>query len=155
LFIIVFAPLTLAWKLMPTGVGADELKNSVVTLLLSHDYKIIQQTIVAEGPVIRAERDGCEIVLAEMSPEGWSRDLFEKTTSSMDRKFFIFDGRMYTDQPTWMTVTSDRWSAYLRRLGIGRPPPFVLAVAETSSCNAEQLPWSDLIVRTERKTTLQ
>lgn len=144
-FILLLAPLTLCWKLLPNGPSAYELTNEMVGFLSQHGYSVTQRTIIAGMPVIHAESDSCKIVMVEISPEGWSRDIFAETVKSMDRKFVVFDGRVYPDQPTWLTVTSDRWSAYLRRLGIPKASPPVIGVAETSGCDAERLPWNEFL----------
>jgi hypothetical protein len=142
-FILIFAPLTLSWKLLPIGAGANELKDEMAGFLSRNGYKVSQETIIADMPVIHAVSGGCKIVLVQMSSQGWSGDFFAKTAESMDRKFVIIDGSVYPGMPDWLTVTSDRWSVYLRRIGILRPGRRAIAVAETSACQAETLPWKE------------
>jgi hypothetical protein len=137
-------PLTLSWKLVAGPENVYELKKEMTAFLTRHEFKVTEQTIIESMPIIHAARDSCEIVMVGASPEGWSRDIFGQMTRSMDRKFIVFGGIVYAEQPTWLTVTADWWSSYLRRLGIARPGMHVIAVAETRDCGAERLPWKEL-----------
>lgn len=143
-FVIALVPLTLCWKLVAGPENLYELKKDMVAFLSRHEFTITEQTIVENMPMIHAELGACKIVMVEASPEGWSRDIFAQTARSMDRQFIVFGGTIYAEQPTWLTVTADWWSTYLRRLGIARPGMHVIAVAETRDCDAERLPWKEL-----------
>jgi hypothetical protein len=62
---------------------------------------------------------------------------------TMDHVFIVYRGMIYTQQPTWLTVTHHWWSKYLRKLGLAGHEMPVIAVAATASCNAERLPWAE------------
>ena len=94
--------------------------------------------------VIRATTGTCRMHVMETSPEGWQRDLIRKRAQATDRVFFIFRGKVYTDQPTWQTATAAWWSRGLQKLGFRRHITPVIAVAASQLCNAERLPWDDL-----------
>jgi len=137
-------PLTLSWKLVAGPENVYELKNDIVAFLSRHEFDVTEQTIIEGMPMIHAEMGGCKIVIVEASPEGWSQDIFAQAARSMDHQFIVFDGTVYAEQPTWLTVTADWWSNFLRRLGIARPRAHVIAIAESQDCDAERLPWKDL-----------
>jgi hypothetical protein len=59
-----------------------------------------------------------------------------------DRTFIVFRGRIYNSQPLLLTFVDYVWFRSLSRLGLASHIPTVLAVV--SSCDAEQLPWSEL-----------
>src|SRR5262249_41886978 len=61
-----------------------------------------------------------------------------------DRSFVVFRGTVYIQQPIPLTVFHYLWSRFLRELGLTRHITPVIAVAANSSCNAEQLPWTEL-----------
>lgn len=143
-FVIGLVPLTLCWKLIAAPENVYGLKNDMVAFLSRYQFHVTEQTIVENMPIVHAELGACKIVMVEASPEGWSRDIFAQTARSMDHQFVVFGGAVYAEQPTWLTVTADWWSTYLRKLGIARPGIHVIAVAETRDCNAEGLPWKDL-----------
>ena len=143
-FVLGLVPLTLCWKLIAGPENVAELKEDMAAFLSRHEFNVTEKTIVENMPIVHAQLGACKIVMVEASPEGWSRDIFAQTARSMDHQFIVFDGAVYAEQPTWLTVTADWWSSFLRRLGIGRTGTRVFAVAETRECHAERLPWKDL-----------
>jgi len=87
-------------------------------------------------------------VLAAKSPAmGWDRDLLRQHTTPNDRVFVVFRGKVYDEQPTWLTVPDYLWSRVQRELGINRQPTPVFAVISPVGCQAERLPWHELAER--------
>jgi hypothetical protein len=62
----------------------------------------------------------------------------------VDRTFVVFRGKIYKDQPTWLTVPYFLWARLKRELGLGAHTPPLLAVIATPNCDAERLPWREL-----------
>jgi hypothetical protein len=81
--------------------------------------------------------------IAEASPDGWNRDII-RDLAKTNQPFFVFRGEVYTEQPTWLTVTHSLFSKHLHTLGIAGQQTPVLAVAATPACSADQLPWAEL-----------
>jgi hypothetical protein len=77
---------------------------------------------------------------------GWDRDLIRRYAEGEDRIFVVFRGRIYADQPTFLTVFDALSSRFRRELGFGVSPNPVLAVVARMNCDAERLPWQQLDV---------
>jgi hypothetical protein len=87
------------------------------------------------------------MLVMEIAPDGWQRDLVRDRAQATDRVFFIFRGKVYPDQPTWLTAADGLWSRQLQRLGLHQDVTPVVAVIASELCNAEKLPWDELYER--------
>ena len=83
-------------------------------------------------------------MVVEASPDGWTRDFISELFGSVPPTFFVFRGKLYQEQPTWMTITDHLWTRGLRILGFARRDEPVLAVSAVASCDADLLPWDQL-----------
>jgi hypothetical protein len=147
-FIALLLPLTLVWKL---GVAADdsvELKERLVEFLVDHQFNVAAlEKWIDPMPGIHATTGRCRMLVMNVSPDGWQRDVIRGHAEATDRVFFIFRGKVYSDQPVWLAVAAGFWSRLLRRLGLRQHGMPVIAVIAPEFCNAEQLPWDQLYER--------
>src|SRR5262245_11378173 len=95
-------------------------------------------------PTIYATAPECRMLIAQSPVLGWDRDILNRYATPTDRIFVVFRGKMYADQPTWLTVSDYLWSRLRRQLGLTVRTTPLLAVIATRSCDAEQLPWDQL-----------
>jgi hypothetical protein len=72
---------------------------------------------------------------------GWDRDLIRRYADSDDRVFIVFRGRIYSDQPSFLTVFDALLTRFRREFGFNVQPNPVLA---KMNCDAERLPWDQL-----------
>jgi hypothetical protein len=82
--------------------------------------------------------------VALTSSRGWHRDLISNLTTPADRTFVVFRGRVYSEQPMWLTVPDFLWSKLVSGLGLSVYPAPVITVIAEPSCGAERLPWKEL-----------
>ena len=122
---------------------AHESKINIVEFLSRHKFDITER-IVADIPVIDATAGACRMIVVEASPDGWMRDFIHHILGPTEHQFIVFRGNIYTEQPTWLTLTDQWWSKSLRKLGLARRDAPVVAVSATESCDAERLPWDEL-----------
>ena len=94
--------------------------------------------------MLRANAGACRILIANSNPLAWDRDVISRNATVADRSFVVFRGRVYAEQPTWLTVPDFLWSRFQRELGLRAHAAPLLAVIATTSCNAERLPWGEL-----------
>ena len=81
----------------------------------------------------------------EGSSDGWQRDLVRaRAQATAGRVFFIFRGKIYPDQPIWLTGAAHLWSRELQKIGLRLHITPVIAVIAPELCNAERLPWDEL-----------
>jgi hypothetical protein len=141
-------PLTIAWKLTtPQGAldrrDSGEVQGKLVEFLIRHQFNIDIEKLL-DAPIIRASTGACRMLIMEVSPDGWQRDLIRSRAEATDRVLFIFRGKVYADQPVWLTATVGFWSRQLQRLGLLRNVPPVIAVIAPRLCNVKRLPWDEL-----------
>jgi hypothetical protein len=142
-FIILLIPLTLGWKLAEGEQTPHESKINIVEFLSRQKFDITKR-IVAGMPVIDATAGACRMIVVEAAPDGWMRDFIHHILDSTEHQFTVFRGNIYTEQPTWLTLTDHWWSKSLRKLGLARSDAPVITVSATESCDAERLPWDEL-----------
>jgi hypothetical protein len=143
--------LTIGWKVaIPQG-SARDLDSDLITFFKRNNFnvdvagKIINPGIGAtDVPIIHANRDSCTLLVAALMFDGSNRELVESRLANKDRRFVVFRGKIYSQQPILLAVTHYLWSRFLTELGVdGRQSP-VLAVGSDASCNADLLPWTNL-----------
>jgi hypothetical protein len=142
--LIFLIPLTFTWKLVAERPAPHEMQGHIVRFLMIHNFSATEQTLVEGVPIVRATMGDCSMIVAEALPDGSTRDIVRHVATTMDQHFVVFRGKIYDEQPTWLTVTQDSWTRFLRKVGIPQleAPPII--VAATCSCGAERLPWAEL-----------
>jgi hypothetical protein len=144
-FIVLLLPLTLAWKLTVGLDDSNELKDRIVQFLVQHQFDVAVTEEIVEGmPTIRATREACGMLISKTSPYGWRRHMISELATATDRIFIVFRGRVYTEQPTWLTLVTHLWSRFLRELGLVHNATSVIAVVATAPCDAERFAWDEL-----------
>jgi hypothetical protein len=142
--IILLSLLTLGWKVAALEPSSVESTINVREFLARHDFDIREEIVVGGLPVIEATADTCRLKVVETSPDGWTQDIVRYIIGSFERQFFVFRGKVYSDQPTWLTITDHWLTKSLRQLGLERANAPTLAVTATTPCDAERLPWHEL-----------
>ena len=144
LLIVVLLPLTLVWKLTAGSDDSTELKNKVVAFLVRQQLEVaVLDDWNDNMPVIRATAGACRLEIAKASPDGSHNELLRARAAANDHIFTIFRGKVYVDQPTWLTVSYAVMSKLFQRMGLVRDVTPVLRVIARAPCNAEHLPWQE------------
>jgi hypothetical protein len=149
-FLVLLLPLTLGWKVLVHSVEANDpterSEDRVASFLVGHQFSLVGiEKMTGELPVVRVTGGpSCQMLVALASPRGWHRDMLRTLATPSDRTFVVFRGRVYSEQPMLLTITSFLWSKFLGQLGLQINATPVLAVIATKDCDAERLPWQDL-----------
>jgi hypothetical protein len=148
--LLLLLPLTLGWKLAVHPINSGEFKEQqahlkVAEFLVRQHFAVAVSEQVLEGrPAIRATAGACRMLVAKSPALGWDRDLIRRNATVADEVFVVFAGRVYAEQPTWLTVPDFLWARFQRELGMSAEPTPVFAIIATTSCAAERLPWNEL-----------
>lgn len=148
--LLLLLPLTLGLKLTVRPGGSVELSNKsaqlrVADFLARQRFTVILSDTLEEGqPNVRATAGACRILVAKSPAVEWGRDLLRRHATPADQVFVVFRGRVYQEQPAWLTVSDFLWSRFRRELGFNASPTPVLGVIASKTCDAERLPWIDL-----------
>jgi hypothetical protein len=150
-FLLLLLPLTLGLKLA-TGTGAALGTNSdkqvqleVAEFLLRQHFNVVRFEKFEEGqPMLRANAGECRILVAKSPAIGSDRDVLGQLAKADDRFAIIYRGKVYAEQPTWLTVSDFLWARFRRQIGLSTQAPPVLAVISSATCGADRLPWDEL-----------
>jgi hypothetical protein len=150
-FIVLLLPITLAWKLaVRPGADLGELNDRQVQLrvaefLFRQHFNVASAEKIEEGrPMIQATAGACRMLVAKSTAIGSDRDVIRRLAAPTDHVFIIYRGRVYVDQPTWLTVSDFLWARLRREMGLNARATSVLAVIAAANCGAERLPWDEL-----------
>jgi hypothetical protein len=148
-FIILALPLTLGLKLIvrpdtSAPSETDILKTVAKFLVRQHFIVTLPDQPDGAKPTVLATAGTCRMLVANSNSIAWERDVIRRSATVADRVFVVFRGRIYEDQPTWLTVTHFLWSRLQRELGLRAQAAPLLSVIATAGCGAERLPWSEL-----------
>jgi hypothetical protein len=153
LLVVVLLSLTLGWKLVantylrsPESQPDEQLaERKVAQFLARNHFNVVGAEQVVFGlQLVSATAGSCRVRVALSSSRGWHRDLLSQLPAQDDRTFVVFGGKIYREQPMWLTVPDFLWSKLLGRLGLNANPTPVINVIESPLCDAEKLPWREL-----------
>jgi hypothetical protein len=150
-FILLLLPITLGWKLAVRPAADSSERNDkqvqleVADFLVRQHFTVGRSEQIEEGrPMIQATVGGCRMLIAKSPALGTDRDVLRRYATGEDQVFVVFRGRVYADQPDWLTVSDFLWARLRRELGLGAEGAPVLAVIAGANCGADRLPWDEL-----------
>ena len=145
-FLVLLLPLTLGWKLAVKPVDPSKIRTAVVEFLTQHDFNVlVSKGTLVDIHIVEANSGPCRLLVGNISPYGVDTELVQHLGTATDRRFFVFRGTVYSEQPVLLTIVNHLRFRFLHDLGLVSAIPSVLAVV--SSCDAtEQLPWNELRV---------
>jgi hypothetical protein len=139
-------PVSLGWKLAAGAETPQQMTERMVAFLKRNQFEVVVTDKMNWNafPLMHASAGPCRLIVAEESADGWNSEIIRDFARSMDRLFIVYRGSIYPQRPGWLTLTHYWWSKYLHKMGLGGHEMPVIAVAQTASCGAEQLPWAEL-----------
>jgi hypothetical protein len=136
---------SIAWKIAVATEHQTDWRNGLVEFFeRNHFNVVVTEQQGTNVPIIQANRDSCRLQIAQLAPDGSNQGVVRHLFMGTDRLFFVFGGRVYTQQPILWSQIDYLWSERLRELGLIKQIAPVIAVATNTSCNAERLPWAEL-----------
>ena len=151
-FVLVVLVLTLGWKVAVRRDIPEEIEKKhadsqrkLADFLVRQHFTIVpekeKQTL--ELPIIRATAGACRILVIRPSFDGSDRERIRRYMSASDTVFVAFGGRIYAEQPTFLTVSDELWARLRRQLGLKAEAGPLLVVIANKGCEAERLPWHE------------
>jgi hypothetical protein len=86
---------------------------------------------------------GCAMLIANVSPLGWHRDVLSKIVRGNEQLFFVYGGTIFHVQPVWRTSAHYHWDRLRSYVGSADRAVLVLGVIATRSCRAMDMNWVD------------
>ena len=134
---------SLAWKIAVATERQTDWRNGLAVFFERNHFDAVV-TEQQDVSIIKANKASCRVQIAKLAPDGSNRGAVRDLFTGADRLFFVFRGRVYTQQPIFWTQVDYLWSERLRELGLIKRIAPVLAVATNATCDAERLPWDEL-----------
>lgn len=139
------ASLTLIGKLTAGSDPSVGPKDDLIAFLTRQQFEVhVLEEWSDDMPIIRATSNHCKMEIAKASPDGWNDDLLHARAAAADHVFTVFRGKVYVNQPTWLSAGYALLSKSLQSLKLVRYPTPVIRVIAQKSCKAELLPWHKL-----------
>ena len=132
-------------RLGGSGERTQEEVRLDIAEFLNRQHFVVEVSDAVEGqPTIRATAGDCRMLVVESPAAGWNSNMLQLYTTAADRSFVVYRGRVYANQPTWLTVSDAVWFRVRRELGLKVRTMPILAIIATASCDTERLPWNEL-----------
>ena len=145
LVLLLLLALSLAWKSAIRRDYSSNLEEKICTFLVRNGFIVtVSEEMIRDKRTFRATKAACRMLVTEISPRGWERDIINSRATGADQVFIVFGGKIYAEQPTWLTASDFLRYKLLSELGSNVRPTPVIAVMATKNCDAEQLPWYEL-----------
>jgi hypothetical protein len=144
-FLVLLLLVSLVWKSAIRIDYSSSFENSVSTFLARNHFIVVVSEEMFPGKLVfRASRAACRMLLTQVSPRGWERDSIYNSATAAEQVFIVFGGKIYAEQPMWLTAADFLWYKFRIELGLKVRPTPVIAVIAAKSCAAERLPWHEL-----------
>jgi hypothetical protein len=141
---LLIATLSLKVLVIRTQPGSEQreatVKTQIAGFLTRHGF----QPDPAASIGVSAHSGECQLLVTEVAYQGWLRDSIRRSAAPEDQLLFFFRGRMYPDQPVWLTRVSGQWASLLQNLGLNAPSDPVLGIVASPACKLDALPWQEL-----------
>jgi hypothetical protein len=137
--------ISLAWKSAIRIDYSSNLEEKIRSFLVRNHFIVtVSEEMIRDHRTFQASRAACRMLITEISSRGWERDSISSRATVVEQVFIVFGGKIYAEQPTWLTASDFLWYKLLSELGLKVRPTPLIAVIATKSCNAERLPWYEL-----------
>lgn len=148
--VIVLFALSIGTKLILSAseYGDDEqarvVERQVVSFLGSNGFHVNDPELDVQLWTVTAVKGTCHMRVAVVSPHGWHRQVVRHTTPPGSKVFFVVDGRIYEDQPTWRTRAYFYWRRMNGLIGRSLAASLILGVVASPECGWMDNSWSVL-----------
>jgi hypothetical protein len=137
--------ISLGWKSAIRIDYSSNLEDKIRGFLVRNHFIVtVSEEMIRDHRTFRATKAACQMLITEISHRGWERDTINSRAKVGEQVLIVFGGKIYAEQPTWLTASDFLWYKLLSELGLKVRPTPLLAVMATKSCDAERLPWYEL-----------
>jgi hypothetical protein len=142
--LVLLLPLSLGWKCAIRIDYSTNVQETIVEFLARNYFSVSESDqIMPQTRTFAGRSFSCRILITLVSYRAWERDAIYNHATAEDQVFFVFNGKIYSNYPSWLAGFNFLWYKIMSELGFRMQTPFAIAVIATKSCNAEQLPWHE------------
>ena len=142
-FIVIFLSLTLTWKVI-VGVPSDgHLEDDIIAFLTREGFDAVAAQDTNSRRIL-AVSSSCRMRVIITSNDGSDRDMLRSLISADESLIFVYQGKVYQEQPILLTVSAGLWTRALRMIGLRDHHDSVLAVLARHKCDVGRMPWDQL-----------
>jgi hypothetical protein len=150
LVLCIVLPATLSWKVLAARpqTGLPPIQQTLSTFLRGEGFQVDVRRVGTRDWSV-ASSSGCRMFILLSDPHGFTGNALEVDRQGLemtdgDRLAFVFEGRVYDEQPTRLTL----WREFLRRvrarLGMDAAWSPAFVVRATPGCDLESLSWEEI-----------
>lgn len=132
----------------PSGGMDDVGDQDIVTLLQRHGFKAEKAAADTDPVWVHGVRDGCQIDIADVSPQGWHRAIVDWYAAGKELRYSAL-GELHDEQPILKPMMTHYLARLQRYAGIGAPDVKVRAIVVAPGCPADVVPPAELAALSE------
>ena len=122
----------------------SELTGRIEMFLQRNGFRTEHTTSDEDMFIVSATADDCELSIASLSLQGWHRDIIGSLTPTDYSLRFLFDGKLYLEQPLLLTQSYDYWSRLSGFVGEGNRSLHLYGIVASSECSLDKIYWRGL-----------
>lgn len=146
-----FAMLLLSSLMMKVPVIASnsqwdvtEVTHRIEIFLQGNGFQTVQTTFDEDMFIVSGAAGDCELSIASLSLEGWHRHIIRNLTPVDYNLRFLFDGKLYLEQPLLLTRSYDYWIRLSGFISDDNPSLHLYGIVASSECSLDRINWHGL-----------
>jgi hypothetical protein len=146
-----FAMLLLSSLMMKVPVIASnsqwdvtEVTHRIEIFLQGNGFQTGQTTLDEDMFIVSGAAGDCELSIASLSLEGWHRHIIRNLTPVDYNLRFLFDGKLYLEQPLLLTRSYDYWIRLSGFISEDNHSLHLYGIVASSECSLDKINWHGL-----------
>ncbi|QIG51835.1 hypothetical protein G5V57_31495 [Nordella sp. HKS 07] len=122
----------------------NEVTRRIEIFLQGNGFRTVHAASDEDMFIISAAAGDCELSIASLSLQGWHRHVIRNLTPIDYSLRFLFDGKLYLEQPLLLTRSYDYWSRLSGFISEGNRSHRLYGIVASSECSLDKINWHDL-----------
>ncbi len=122
----------------------NEVMHRIEIFLQEKGFQTVQTTSDEDMFMVSGAAGDCELSIASLSLEGWHRHIIRSLTPVDFDLRFLFDGKLYLEQPLLLTRSYDYWSRLSGFISEDSRALHLYGIVASSECSLDKINWHGL-----------
>lgn len=122
----------------------SEVTQRIETFLQGNGFQTVNAASDEDMFIVSATAGDCELSVASLSLQGWHRHIIRSLTPIDYNLRFLFDGKLYLEQPLILTRSYDYWIRLSGFVSDDNRSHRLYGIVASSECSLDKINWHRL-----------
>lgn len=122
----------------------NEVTHRIEIFLQGNGFQTVHAASDEDMFIVSAAAGDCELSIASLSLQGWHRHIMRSLTPIDHNLRFLFDGKLYLEQPLILTRSYDYWSWLSGFINEDNRSHRLYGIVASSECSLDKINWHRL-----------